>query len=162
MPYPFFEARQPRMNLLNLLLTLSNQFLNNLLLLPNDRTELSVNQAWMQFTVHQRSAFVFLNIAGIDMTCHLNVLGESLLLEVPNGKLIGIGQEVLDPSLCAVVLQVVHQMGTVALDLLAAGDGAEHNLGKSLCGERTEADSTNWATIFYQGQGFMLAEKYFF
>lgn len=84
------------------------------------------------------------------MTRHFNVFGETLLLEISDCKFVGVGQEVLDASLCAVVLQVVHQMGSVALDLLAARDCTEHNLGEPLRCERAEADSTDWTAVLDQ------------
>lgn len=42
--HPFFEAGQPRMDLLHFLLSLRDQFFDNFLLFPDNRTELRVNQ----------------------------------------------------------------------------------------------------------------------
>lgn len=81
------------------------------------------------------------------MPRHLNVLREALLLKVPDGKLVRVRQEVLDATLRAVILQVVHQMGSVALDLFAARYRAEHNFGETLRGERPKADAPDRAAI---------------
>ena len=45
------------------------------------------------------------------------------------------------------------------LHLFAGGDGTEYNLGKVLCGERSETDSSNHSVLFYQGQGMVLSAR---
>lgn len=42
-------------------------------------------------------------------------MGRYLFLEVPNGVLVGVGEEVQDLVLDVVLLEVVHQVGSVAL-----------------------------------------------
>lgn len=96
--------------------------------------------------------YPFREVTKYPQTCvhvprHLNVLREALLLKVPDGKLVRVRQEMLDASLRAVILQMVHQMGSVALDLFAARYRAEHNLGEALRGERPEADAPDRAAV---------------
>ena len=42
---------------------------------------------------------------------------------------------------------MVHEMGTVALDLLVTGHRTENYLGEALTGESPEANSANWPAV---------------
>ena len=79
---------------------------------------------------HECCALVVLDVALIDRLCQLDVLAEALLLEVPDGKLVGKGEEVKDTVSYVVVFQVVHQMCSVAFHLLVGRYRAEHNLSE--------------------------------
>ena len=51
-------------------------------------------------------------------------------------------------------------MGPVALHLLVAGDGTEHDLGEPLTGESPEANSANRPAVLHQGQCLVFRVKH--
>lgn len=107
--------------------------------------------------MHKRSPDIVLDVTSIDWSSDFYVLGEALFLKVTNGKLIGVGQEVFDATLCAVVLDVIHHVSAVALDLFVARNGAKNDLSESLTGEGAEANSTDWCAVLNQCQRFVFA-----
>ena len=54
-----------------------------------------------------------------------------------------------------VVLEMVHQVGSVAFDLLIAGDSTEDNLRKALRGKSAKADAPNRSAVLDQSKGLM-------
>mmetsp|Transcript_27297 Transcript_27297/g.56916 ORF Transcript_27297/g.56916 Transcript_27297/m.56916 type:complete len:397 (+) Transcript_27297:95-1285(+) len=85
----------------------------------------------MDVTLHDGPAVVILDESLIPSLGHLHCLGESLLLEVPDGVIVGVRYEVLDSLGNRVHLEQVHQFGSVALHLLRCADGAECDFGES-------------------------------
>lgn len=107
-----------------------------------------------------------------------------LLFEVADGVLVGVREEVKDVVFDVVLLQVVHQVGAVALKcgsgrgwivkctfkhaaaaqttpppylhLLIGCDGTEDDLREALSGEHPEADAADDAAVFDQGEGLVL------
>ena len=59
-----------------------------------------------------------------------------------------------------VVLQMVHQVGTVTFDLFVRGHSTEDDLGEALGREHTEADSTDDPSVLDEGEGFVLGVKH--
>lgn len=53
-----------------------------LFLRPNNRSELCVHDARVQFTVHQRSSLIVLYVAGVHRSGELDIFTETLLLEI--------------------------------------------------------------------------------
>ena len=64
--------------------------------------------------------------------------GEALLLEVANGVVVSVREEVVELLLLCVVLQLVHQARSIAFHLLLRRDGEEHDLRKLLGVEGSE------------------------
>lgn len=145
------------MDFLDILLPLRDQFFDNFLLLSYDRTELRVHNARMQFTVHECGALVLFDVAGVHWSHHFDVFGEALFLEIADGEFVGVREEMFDAIARAVVFQVVHEMRTIAFDLLVAGDGAENDFGESLRCECTKANAANRSTLLDERQRFVFA-----
>lgn len=79
--------------------------------------------------MHDGTAFVILDVAHPARLFEGDFLGKSLLLEIPNGVIIGVGEKMLDGGGgLDIILQVGHQMSPVALNLLVRGNGAENDL----------------------------------
>jgi hypothetical protein len=82
-----------------------NQLLQHFLLLPDNNTELGVDNLGVEFTPHQRGSLIILDIALVNGLGKLDFLAESLLLKVANGKLIGKSQEVKNSITNVVILK---------------------------------------------------------
>lgn len=95
----------------------------------------------------------------IDITGQLDLFAEALLLKVPNGELIGEGKKVQDIVLDVIVFEHVHEMSTVAFDLLLRRHSAEHDFGETLACKHTEADSTDWSAVFDQSKSFVFSAR---
>ena len=81
--------------------------------------------------LHDGTALVVFDVAHPAGFVEGNFLGKALFFEVPDGIVIGIGEEVLDGGGCFdVVLQVGHEVSAIAFNLLVGGDGAEDNFGE--------------------------------
>jgi hypothetical protein len=75
----------------------------------------------LHFTyLHGRSTVVFFNEPAIPTLGHGDRLGKSLFLEIANGVIVGVGDKVFDACLSRSMLEQVHQLGAVSLDLLRA------------------------------------------
>lgn len=86
--------------------------------------------------LHDGSSLVVLDVSDPLGLVEGDVLGESLLLEVADGVVVGVGEEVLDGwvNVLDVVLEVVHQMTSVTLQTIP------QELRVSPCGqERADA-----------------------
>ena len=51
-----------------------------------------------------------------------------------------------------IVLEMVHEVGAVAFDLLVSGDGTENDFAETLRGKRSETNASNWTPILDQSQ----------
>lgn len=73
---------------------------------------------WQHGALHDRPAFVVLDIADPAFSRQSDLLGEALLFEVSHGIIIRIGEEMIDRrvSFPDVILERVHQMRAVTLD----------------------------------------------
>lgn len=70
-------------------------------------------------TLHDGTAFVILDIAHPARLLEGDFLGKSLLLKIPDGVIVGVGEKMLDGGGgLDIILQVGHQMSPVALNLL--------------------------------------------
>lgn len=99
--------------------------------------ELGVGDPRVQLTLHQRRPLVIFDVSQVAAFRHFDVFGKTLrggkriterrargaqrsrlqhlLLEVANGILVGVGEEIEDVVFDVILLQVVHQVGSVAL-----------------------------------------------
>ena len=62
--------------------------------------------------------------------------------------------------LYVVVFDVVHQMGTVTLDLFGRSDGTKNYFRETLCGKHPETNTTDRSAIFDKSQCSMLAVNF--
>lgn len=117
-----------------------------LLLSLNDMRELGVRDPGVQLTLHEGRSLVVFDVSQVATLRHFDVFGKALrgkskllemtrwrwrtgaelmhrsrlqylLLEVANGVLVSVSEEIEDVVFDVVLLQVVHQVGTVALIL---------------------------------------------
>ncbi len=109
---------------------------------------------------HQGGTLVVLDVALINRLGELDLLAETLLFEVPDGKLVGEGEEMEDTVPNVVVLEVVHEVSSISLNLLVGSNSAEHDLGEALAGEHAEANSPNGAAVLDQCQGLVFRVEY--
>ena len=124
------------------------------------------------------NTFIFFDETGVDRFGEFEVFTEALLLEITNSELISKCEEMMNSifdviilqhtvchqvketkqltvTICEADLEMVHEMGPVALHLFVAGDGTENNLGESLTWKHSEADATNGSPILHQGQSLV-------
>lgn len=98
--------------------------------------------------LHNRAPFVVFNVAHPARFLECDFFGEALLFEVADGVIVGVGQKVLNwRGGFDIVLEVGHQMGTIALDLLIRGNGAEDYLGELSAVERTICDAPDPVSV---------------
>lgn len=99
--------------------------------------------------LHHRRAIVILDITLPASLRHVDsgatiltltslCLCKALLLEILNGVVVSVSQEVVKLVFLGVVLQAVHQSSTIALHLFRSSNGEEHNLSKLLLVKRSE------------------------
>ena len=94
--------------------------------------------------LHDGAPFVVLDVAHPQRLVEADVLGEALLLEVADGVVVRVGEEVLDLGRVGLdkVLEVGHHVRAVAFDLLVRGDGAEDDLGEVAVVEGAVGDAS--------------------
>lgn len=118
----------------------TSEGLTDLLLSFYDVRELGVGDPRVQLTFHQRRPLVIFDVSQVAAFRHFDVFGKPLtgvggeeevterrarggrgsrllylLLEVANGVLVSVGEEIEDVVFDVILLQVVHQVGSVAL-----------------------------------------------
>ena len=93
------------MDLPDLSLLPLDQLLQNFLLLPDDGTELGVDDLRVELAPHQGRAVVVLDVAVVNGLGQLDVFAEALFLEVAGGELVGEREEVKDAVPDVVVLK---------------------------------------------------------
>ena len=76
-------------------------------LLPYYSTKLGVDNLWVQLAAHEGGPFIVFDVPLVDWFWQLDVLAESLLLEVSDGKLVGERQEVVDTVAYVIVLKMI-------------------------------------------------------
>ena len=88
-------------------------------LLEQHSAGFEVADLWDHAALHNGAAFVVLDVAHPSRLFQCNFLGEALFLEVSNSVVVGVGEKVHDFG-CGfdIVLQMRHEMGTIAFDLL--------------------------------------------
>lgn len=104
--------------------------------------ELGVGDPRVQLTLHQRRPLVIFDVSQVAAFRHFDVFGKTLieekriterrargargargarlqhlLLEVANGILVSVGEEIEDVVFDVILLQVVHQVGSIALEI---------------------------------------------
>ena len=89
------------------------------LLIGEDLPGLEVSDLWYHATMHDGPSFVVFDVTDPSFSIEIDLLGETLFLEVSNGVVVGIGEEVVDRrmSLSDVILERVHEVRTVALNV---------------------------------------------
>merc|ERR1719370_802563 len=150
-----FETCEAWVHLTYLLLFPLDQLLENFLLLSHHCSELDVNNPGVEFATHEGRSFIVLDIPPIHCFRKLEVLAEALLLKVAHCKLISKCEKVHHPIPDVVVLEMVHQVGSVAFNLLIAGDSAEDNLRETLRGKCAKANASNWSAVLDQSKGLV-------
>ena len=103
--HPLPEAGQADVDFPDLRLLLLDQLLQDLFLLPDDRAELGVDDFRVELAAHQSGALVVLDVTLVDGLGQFDVLAEALLLEVPDGELVGEREEVKDPVSDVIILK---------------------------------------------------------
>ena len=113
---------------------------------------------------------------------HADALREALSLEVADGVVVGVRQEIFNSCnekwgksvrnhankhthivltvFLNVPLQLVHQYRSVALQLLSTTDSTERDLSESLFGIRPIADSSNCSPVSYHGNRYVPVIKH--
>lgn len=118
--------------------------LDALLLFKQHATHFQVADSGQHGALHDGSTLVILDISHPDFLVQGDFLCEPLFLEVTDGVVVGIRQEVHDVARgLDVVLEMGHEMGTVAFDLLVGTDGAEDDFGELATFERTVCDTAD-------------------
>ncbi len=122
---------------------------------------LQILYSWQHAALHQRTTFVVLDVTHPDRSIETDLLRETLLLEVANGVVIGVREEVHHGRRrFHVILEMVHQMRTISFDLFRTCNGTENDFGKFALLERTIRDTTNHLqSTFDNGYTLMIAVK---
>lgn len=82
--------------------------------------------------VHDGTTLIVFDVPSPDRAIENNVLGEALFPEISNRMVIGVGEKMhTGRRLFNMILEMVHQMRSVAFNLLSTSDCTKHNLGKS-------------------------------
>ena len=111
--------------------------LDGFLLLEEHAGGLQVADLGDQAALHDGAAFVVFDVAHPERLFEGDVFGEALLLEIADGVVVGVGEEVLNwGSGLDVVFQMAHEMCAVAFDLLLRVDGEEDDFSKGTRRER--------------------------
>ena len=88
--------------------------------------------------LHHRATVVVFNVPFPSRLRHGRTLRESLLPEVLDSVVVGVGQKIVEVDFLSMVLQPVHQPRPISLHLLRGRDCQEHNLGELLGVEGAE------------------------
>ena len=150
------EAGEARIALGELVLASLDELLEHVALLAQHDGEVGVADLGIELARHERGALVVLDVAVVGELGERDVRAEALLLEVAGGELVGVGEKVKDVMFDVVVLQVVHHVRAVALDLLVGRDGAEDDLAEALRGEHVKADGANHPAVLHQHKALVL------
>ena len=92
--------------------------------------------------LHHCASIVVFDVAFPARLRQVVILREALLAEVLDGVVISIGQKVVQLLGLRVVLELVHQAGPIALNLLLRRDRQKDDLGKLLRVEGSEDAAT--------------------
>lgn len=115
----------------------------------------------MNHTLHHSTATVVLDEAFPSRLRHVPFLVEPLLLKELDGKVVCVGQEILESSGLSMSFQSVHQSCTHSFDLFRSCDCKENNFSESLVVKRPEHTASNdhrllvWL-VFHDDHGFVL------
>lgn len=122
----------------------TNLGLDTFLLLKKHTALLKVPHTIQHGALHDGAPFVILDIPHPHAPIQRDLLGKALLLEVPNGVVVSIREEVHDVAGgLDVVLEVGHHVGAVTLDLLIGADSAKDNLGEAAALEGAVGDAAD-------------------
>lgn len=122
----------------------SNLGLDAFLLLKEHAAHFQISNARQHGALHDGSALVIFDVSHPHVLGESDFLGEALFLEITNGIIVGIRQEVHDIA-CGldVVFQVGHEMRTVSFDLLIGADGAKDDFGELTALEGSICDAAH-------------------
>lgn len=105
--------------------------LDAFLLFQQHSPHFQISNARQHTTLHDGTALVILDITHPDGPIQGNFLSKTLFLKVPDGIVIRVCEEVHHVrGSFDVVLEMGHEMGAIAFDLLVRRDSAEDDLGK--------------------------------
>eukprot|EP00968_Pinguiococcus_pyrenoidosus_P002140 scaffold111_cov252-Pinguiococcus_pyrenoidosus.AAC.8 len=117
--------------------------------------DLHVVDGGMDVALHQRPAVIVFDVAVPLLPRHADRLAEALLLEVADGVVVRVREEVSNLVL-HVVLQLIHHPRAEALDLLRRRDGAEGDLRDPLLEHGAVADAPHDPGPLHQRDGVVL------
>mmetsp|Transcript_9855 Transcript_9855/g.28951 ORF Transcript_9855/g.28951 Transcript_9855/m.28951 type:complete len:386 (+) Transcript_9855:242-1399(+) len=106
--------------------------------------------------LHERAAIVVLDVTVPALARHAHRFAEALLLEVPDGVVVRVSQEIPDALGLHVVLELVHHARAEPLHLLRRRDGAEGDLRDALLEHRAVADAAHDAIALEQRDAVVL------
>ncbi len=116
---------------------------NGFFLLEEHTTGFEIANLWDHGTLHNRAALIVLDVTHPARFLECDLFGETLLFEVADGVIIGVGKEMLDRrGGFDVVFKMGHKMRAVALNLLVRGDGAKHYFSELSAIERAVRNAT--------------------
>lgn len=76
-------------------------------------------------------------------TWQFDIFAESLLFEIADSEFIGKREEMKYIVFDVIILEHIHEMGAIALNLLFGCHGAEYDFGEALGREHPETDSAD-------------------
>ena len=109
---------------------------------------------------HEGAPFIVLDPADPHLFVERDPDGEALLLEEGDGKVVGKGQEVVDPFALHVRLQVVEHHGAHPADLELGGDGKKGDLHEVAVAERAEAHPAHGHRVAQKDDGAVLGVEH--
>lgn len=122
---------------------------NGFFLLEEHTTGFEIPNLRDHGTLHDCAAFIILDVPHPARFLKCDLFGETLLFEIADGVVIGVGKEMLDWR-CGfdIVFEMGHEMRAVAFNLLVRGDGAKHYFSELSAIERAVRDSTARVSAF--------------
>lgn len=118
--------------------------LNALFLLQEHAAAFEIAKAGQHGALHDGATLVIFDIAHPDRLLERDLLCKTLLLEIANSIIVGIGQKVHHgTSGFDIVFEMGHKVCTVALDLLVRRDGTEDDFSELAVPKRPEGDATH-------------------
>ena len=117
------------------------------LLLHEHPSALKIANLRQHRALHQSTALVVFDVSHPLGLVECDLLCKSLLLKISNRVIVRVGEEVHDIARCLhIVFQVIHEMRTVAFDLLIAANRAKDNFRKLSTLEWAVRDSSDYFT----------------
>mmetsp|Transcript_14518 Transcript_14518/g.35383 ORF Transcript_14518/g.35383 Transcript_14518/m.35383 type:complete len:222 (-) Transcript_14518:634-1299(-) len=128
----------------------------------DDGRDIQVGHLVVDSAFHQGPPVVIFDEPDPAALRHRNLLRESLLLEEPDGVVVGVREEVLDALALHMLLQVIHHSPSVPFDLFLPRDGKENDLREFLRMERPDDNAADCCPLsgcaagLNQAQGAMV------
>ena len=118
--------------------------MNGFLLLEQHAPRFEVADPGYHGTLHDCTTLIIFDVAHPFRLLERDLLCKALLLKIPNGIIVGIGEKVHDVGgSLDVVFEMRHEVGAIAFDLLVRGDGAEDDFSELSTFERAVCDAAD-------------------